>query len=728
MVKIMNFRGKQKNQEVKTQNKKTRIRFLVLSVLSTSLLSHSISIVANAQQPPRGIQTPVVPTPAPKPRIIPPSPPPVVGAEAWGNEISLNGRILPGVWMQQRVGKNSLTTHLSDGALKQLFGADLLSTNNPVRQPIQWFSSPNQPQILSSRLAGGYRYLDITNLAKTGGWQTQTQGNTLVINTTITKITNLRQDKQIFGDRVFIDLDRPAPWQVRQELPVKRVVDPDAINPQPTAPPNRDWTITIDGIADPTLIQRYTPIPAPNNIPANSIPDNSIPVNPIPRPAPAPTLRPLPNQFKQLRQLPPVIIPETTPNPIPQAIPQPIPQPIPEAIPEPTIKQVEVINNQTLVRISVPFGFAPRISTATNSTAANPNSLIIEIRPDALVERTINWAPGLRWQQRFVNLGTDSFPVVSVEINPRTSGLRLRPISAENNTMTGTAPLLQIARRYLAYSAINAGFFNRNNRLPLGALRRDGQWFSGPILNRGAIAWNDSGQFYFGRLSLVENLLTANNQRLPILFLNTAFVQSGIARYTPSWGQTYTPLTDNEIILIVQRNQIINQIAGGKANQTPIPIPADGYLLTLRGTALNNATALPIGTNIRIESASLPGEFNRFPQIVGAGPLLVQNQQIVLDAKAEGFSNAFIAERAVRSAICNTATGNLMLVAVHNRASGAGPTLTEHAGLMQQIGCVNALNLDGGSSTSLYLGGQLIDRSASTAARVHNGIGVFLRP
>jgi exopolysaccharide biosynthesis protein len=106
----------------------------------------------------------------------------------------------------------------------------------------------------------------------------------------------------------------------------------------------------------------------------------------------------------------------------------------------------------------------------------------------------------------------------------------------------------------------------------------------------------------------------------------------------------------------------------------------------------------------------------------------VQNRQIVLDAKGEKFSDAFIAQKAVRSGICTTTTGNLIIAAVHNRAGGAGPTLAEHAQLMQLLGCVNALNLDGGSSTSLYLGGQLLDRSPNTAARVHNGIGIFLQP
>jgi hypothetical protein len=262
----------------------------------------------------------------------------------------------------------------------------------------------------------------------------------------------------------------------------------------------------------------------------------------------------------------------------------------------------------------------------------------------------------------------------------------------------------------------------------LGAIRRDSQWLSGPILNRGAIAWNDSGQFYFDRLTLEETLITANNQRLPILFLNSGYVQSGIARYTPVWGATYTPLTDNEIILVVQKDQITQQLPGGKVGGTAVPIPQDGYLLTLRANSVSAASQLPIGSAVRISSSTTPTDFSRYPHIIGAGPLLIQNRQIVLDAKAEKFSNAFIAEKAIRSGICTTATGTLMIAAVHNRAGGYGPTLAEHAQLMQQMGCVDALNLDGGSSTSLYLGGQLLDRSPSTAARVHNGIGIFLKP
>ena len=581
---------------------------------------------------------------------IPSLPTPVPTSVSAGNQIILNGRTLPGAWLQPTATSKG-KTYLSDGAVKQLIGIDLLNSSNPGKQPIQWFSGLTSPLVLNTNLSGGYRYLDITQLALKQGWKIQASGNTLVISTPPSQLKNIRLGQQPKGDRVVLDLDMATPWQVRQELPVKKVVDPDEIIPKSTTPPNREWTVTFDGIADPALLQRYNFQP-------------------------------------------------TTP-------------PIPASI----IQKVEVVNNQTIVRLSVPFGQSVQVSTIPQ-----PNRLVIDIQPEAMVTKSITWAQGLQWRQQFVNLGTDRFPVVWLDINPRTVGLSIKPIITNPQTLTGSAPIMQTAQNYLAVAAINGGYFNRNNKLPLGAIRRDNQWLSGPILNRGAIAWNNNGQFYFDRLTLTETLITSNNQRLPISLLNTGYVQRGIARYTPAWGNTYTPLSDNETIVVVENNQVINQLAGSKSGITAIPIPQNGYLLTFR----SEIPQLPIGTKVSLTSTTTTPEFSRYPHIIGAGPLLVQNRQIVLDGLAEKFNPAFMKGQAVRSSICTTSTGNLMIAAVHNRAGGGGPTLAEQAKLMQTMGCINALNLDGGSSTSLYLSGQLLDRSPNTAARVHNGIGIFL--
>ncbi|PSB31789.1 phosphodiester glycosidase family protein [Chlorogloea sp. CCALA 695] len=377
--------------------------------------------------------------------------------------------------------------------------------------------------------------------------------------------------------------------------------------------------------------------------------------------------------------------------------------------------QIETTPTLTKIRLNLPVGLSPRVTTLTN-----PYRLVIDIRPDGMVEKNILWADGLRWRQQYLSLDEDRFPVVWLEVNPA-KNLKMLPFWSEATTLVGTAPLVKTAERYQAVAAINSGFFNRKNQLPLGAIRTDGNWISSPILNRGAIAWNN-GKIKIGRLSILESVIT-NTGQIPITTFNSGYVQKGVARYSSAWGTNYTPLTDNETIFIVQNNTVTAQLPGGIIGKATFPIPTNGYLLVVRG----NNVSIPIGSILRLQSATIPADFAAYPQILAAGPVLIQNRQIVLDAKSEGFSDAFVREKAIRSAICTTASGNVLIAAVHNRVGGAGATLAEVARVMQQLDCTDALNFDGGSSTSLYLGGQLINRSPSTAARVHNGLGIFLQ-
>lgn len=387
-----------------------------------------------------------------------------------------------------------------------------------------------------------------------------------------------------------------------------------------------------------------------------------------------------------------------------------------------TSLNVQASGNQTVIRVGIPQNLRPRVWSLPN-----PNRMIIDVGADSTVQRNIVWAPGIRWQEQVVNTGSAQFPVIALVIDPRQSGLAVRPIWSNSSNAIGTTPLITMAQGWQAIAAINGGFFNRNNQLPLGAIRRDGRWISGPILNRGAIAWNEAGEVAIGRLGLQETVATPTGQRFTVLSLNSGYVQAGVARYTNDWGSTYTSIIDNEILVTVQDNRVVSQQPAGAAGQTSVPIPANGYLLVVRAysAAVN---ALPVSTNVQLETISNPADFGRYTQILGAGPLLLQNRQVVLNAQAEQFGEAFARQAAARSAIGKTAEGNLIMITVQNRIGGAGPTLAETAQIMQRLGAVDALNLDGGSSTTLYLGGRLLNRSPYTAARVHNGIGVFIQP
>ncbi|WP_413161286.1 S-layer homology domain-containing protein [Capilliphycus salinus ALCB114379] len=385
-------------------------------------------------------------------------------------------------------------------------------------------------------------------------------------------------------------------------------------------------------------------------------------------------------------------------------------------IPRPVVKVGET---QTTIKGKLPDGYGIKVFTLTD-----PNRIGIEIRKDPLIERKILWSTGLNWRQEYLTLNQDKFPVVWLEVQPN-SGLKLKPIWTDKTQMKGTASLSKITETWGSLAAINGGYFNRNNLLPLGAIRKDNQWLSGPILNRGSMAWNDAGSIKMARLKLIETLTLSTGREFEIDLLNTGYVKAGIARYTTDWGSSYTPLTLNEVLIIVENNQITRQIEATD-DKTPIAIPTGGYILSFRSFK-SAVSSFPIGAKIAIAAKTTPSEFNQYPHILGAGPLLLQQNQIVVDPEAEGFNIWFSQQRAIRSAIGVDANGNLLIVTVHNRVGGPGPDLTELAKLIQQLGAGSGLNLDGGSSTSLILGGHLLNRTPDTAARVHNGLGLFWR-
>ena len=380
---------------------------------------------------------------------------------------------------------------------------------------------------------------------------------------------------------------------------------------------------------------------------------------------------------------------------------------------------VAPLSGHTVIKVKAKGGALPQVWST-----GNPARVVIDIRKDAMVERDVAWADGLRWRQQYVSVGRHRFPVYMFIAKPNPALLSMRPIRSNPNSAIGIAPIINTAQQQQAAAAVNAGFFNRNNQLPLGAVRNAGQWLSGPILGRGAMAWNDQGDLIMDRLALSE-VVSASGKSFPVLTLNSGYVQAGIGRYTSSWGKDYRPIVDGEIVVSVRNDVVTARQTMGKAGTGSVTIPSDGYLLAFRSNSGNSA-GFTNGTQISLSSQSQPSTFDQYPNVIGGGPLLIRDRNIVLNPQLEGFSKNFIQGSAPRTAVGKTSDGTWIIATMHDRVGGRGPNLSETAQIMQQLGSVDALNLDGGSSSSLYLGGQLLNRPPQTAARVNNGIGLFI--
>ena len=367
--------------------------------------------------------------------------------------------------------------------------------------------------------------------------------------------------------------------------------------------------------------------------------------------------------------------------------------------------------------LDLPAGSAGT-GTPTASTAAASASAPWSPARDPRLAQLMG--QGLVIDRQVASSGSQQVLLHSVRLDPRSVPLELRPLNRPDS-MQGLSSLTQLARQEQALIAINGGYFNRVNRLPLGALRDGGTWLSGPILNRGAVGWEPGRLPSFGRLSLEESVEDSQGQRWAVVSLNSGYPQRGIARYTAAWGRSYQPITGDEMAVLIRQGLVIqrfepSELAGG------VPLEPGNELLVSRGKLL-----LPWQPGERLQLHSRPSHpLGASPFVIGGGPLLLQNGRLVLNGAAEGFSASFLSQGAPRTAIASD--GRQLWLLTLQGLNGAGPTLLETALLLQQQGLKDALNLDGGSSTGLVLGQEHTVKGRGVAGAVHNGLGLVARP
>ena len=98
----------------------------------------------------------------------------------------------------------------------------------------------------------------------------------------------------------------------------------------------------------------------------------------------------------------------------------------------------------------------------------------------------------------------------------------------------------------------------------------------------------------------------------------------------------------------------------------------------------------------------------RVQTAIGGGPVLLHDGAIRITNNEEGkFVGKAINDKHPRTAMGYTADGNLIILVVEGRnPSAGGASLLQLAQLMKELGCVEALNLDGGGSTCLLINGK----------------------
>ena len=282
-------------------------------------------------------------------------------------------------------------------------------------------------------------------------------------------------------------------------------------------------------------------------------------------------------------------------------------------------------------------------------------------------------------------------------------------------TLNKKAKIGYINKKDNAIVSVNGGYFKQQTGAPLGLLMIDGRIYSGPMYNRVALGIFDN-KFEMARAGLDITLHT-NKNSLKIDNINQPrTLAAHTLVYDTLWGK-YAPAPPKGGMLVIVDDK---KITG--TSLTAAAIPENGFVIS---GPKSKVEGILNDKRIRLEIKTNP-EWKGVKHIISGGPYLIKDGEIYVDATAQKLNS--ISGRNPRTAIGYTSDNNIIIVTADGReSSSVGLTLMELARYMKQIGCVNAMNLDGGSSTVMYGAGTVLNSpSYKGGVEISNAVHIVM--
>jgi hypothetical protein len=254
----------------------------------------------------------------------------------------------------------------------------------------------------------------------------------------------------------------------------------------------------------------------------------------------------------------------------------------------------------------------------------------------------------------------------------------------------------------------------------------------------GIIRDGASMRLVFGRVTATMTLRLPRRAeaetRIEIAGVDTTRHRGKLMLFTPAY-HAHTDSARGGLEWVVRGSPL--RVAGAPQAAGKTPIPRDGFVLSYGGSAAPPPlSALTHGTRVELEttytSLDAPnGEWARADAIVGGAGLLIRAGRTVSDWGPEKLAASFVETRHPRTLIGTRPDGSVWLVTVDGRQPqvSAGMTLAELQSFSVRLGLNQALNLDGGGSTTMWVQGQVVNSPSDAAGprKVSDALLVVVR-
>jgi len=317
-----------------------------------------------------------------------------------------------------------------------------------------------------------------------------------------------------------------------------------------------------------------------------------------------------------------------------------------------------------------------------------------------------NIAPGIDYVHLKISGSSGIVHVHILKLDLNNSKINIKPELARG-VIGNLEKTSDIAISNNAIAAVNGSFFEVRKKLhlPIGTMIIDGQVVNKSMLERAAIGITKGKEIIFGipkTKGYAANL--ENRKSVPIWGVNRPRKKNEVVIYTNEYGEsTRTNKFGKE--LIVGESGIVTGISSGNSN-----IPKDGFVVSLHGWSRDFIAKTKVGDRIGLYY-DLTDKWKEVDQAITGGPLLIKEGEIVHEKSIidERFKSEMLPPNS-RTAIGLTKEKELLLVVADKRFPvSAGVTYDEMARIMKEAGAVDAMGLDGGHASTMYINGDVVN-------------------
>jgi exopolysaccharide biosynthesis protein len=307
-------------------------------------------------------------------------------------------------------------------------------------------------------------------------------------------------------------------------------------------------------------------------------------------------------------------------------------------------------------------------------------------------------AGGIRYENRqlFTDYGWLNLNIAYIDLSD--PNVKVDTIFS-NEGSSKKASVNDMVREHNPSVAINGDFFEGNNGYyPLGLAINNGKLVSTPMLDQSlpALYIDSHNQPFLNFFNWTLNGSVNGGAPFKIYYINKGSSNyGGIVLYDHNWsGNTIGNAKVKELTEVVVSNGIVSKIL---INSPSVPLNENEYELILKGTDNYLTQNIKVGDKINLDLNSNPG-ISTLKAGIGGGQILLKDAQKV----HQGIS---IRGKQPRTAVGYTKDGTEMIFLTIDGRNKSFKGVSENtlADIMLDLGAYEALNLDGGGSTTMAI-------------------------